>query len=152
MIYLRVFLNNGQRTYQKVEAHDFAEAKRFARRKTKGFERAENISRQDDEVGLLEMDIEKADAALKGDKEEPQNTGLPGLRTPYRRKPKQKTNPWLNIVMGIVSFVCGISMMIFWSTRDLDMRRSITILILTGVFLVMGLIFFVIGLLASRDN
>jgi hypothetical protein len=145
-------MNNGQRTYQKVEAHDLAEAERFARRKTKGFERAENISRQDYEVGLLEMDIEKVDAALKGDKEETQNTGLPGLRTPYRRKPKQKTNPWLNIVMGIVSFVCGIAMMTFWSTRDLDMRRSVTILILTGVFLVMGLIFFVIGLLASRDT
>jgi hypothetical protein len=152
MIYLRVFLNSGQRTYQKVEAHDFVEAERFARRKTKGFERAENISRQDYEVGLLEMDIEKADAALAAGKEEPENPGLPGLRTPYRRKPKQTSNPWLNITMGIVSFVCGIAMMIFWSTRDLDMRRSITILILTSVLLVMGLIFFVIGLLANRDT
>ena len=152
MIYLRVFLNTGQRTYQKVEAHDFVEAERFARRKTKRFERAENISRQDYEVGLLEMDIERADAALAEGKKEPENTGLPGLRTPYRLKPKRATNPWLNITMGIVSFVCGIAMMIFWSTRDLDMRRSIIILILTGVFLVMGLIFFVIGLLANETS
>jgi hypothetical protein len=54
--------------------------------------------------------------------------------------------------MGIVSFICGIAMMIFWSTRDLDLRRSIIILVLCSVFLVMGLIFFVVGLLASRDT
>ena len=152
MIFLRVILKSGRRLYLKLDAHDFAEAERFAKRKTKGFERAESISRQDYEVGLLEMDIERADAALAEGKEEPQETVLPGLRTPYRRKPEKATSAWSNIVMGIVSFVCGIAMMIFWSTRDLDMRRSVTILILTGVFLAMGLIFFVIGLLASRDR
>jgi cytochrome bd-type quinol oxidase subunit 1 len=152
MIYLRVFLKSGQRFYLKVDAGDFAEAEKVAKRKTKGFARAEKIPRQDYEVGLLEMDIEKADAALAAGKDEPESAGLPGLRTPYRRKPKKATSAWPNIVMGIVSFVCGIALMIFWSTRDLDMQRSITILVLCSVFLVMGLIFFVVGLLGSRDS
>ena len=152
MIYLRVFQKSGQRIYQKVEARDYAEAVKITKRKTKDYAKAELIPRQDYEVGLLEMDIEKADAALAAGAEEPEVAGLPGLRTPHLRKAKKPTSPWPNIVMGIVSFICGIAMMIFWSTRDLDMRRSITILILCAVFLMMGLIFFVVGLLANRDT
>jgi hypothetical protein len=152
MIYLRVFQKSGQRIYQKVDARDYAEAVKIAKRKTNDYAKAELIARQEYEVGLLEMDIEQADAALAAGQEEPENAGLPGLRTPHLRKEKKPSSPWPNIVMGIVSFICGVALMIFWSTRDLDMRRSITILILCGVFLMMGLIFFVIGLLASRDT
>jgi hypothetical protein len=152
MIYLRVFQKSGERIYQKVDARDYAEAVKVTKRKTKFYGKSELISRQEYEVGLLEMDIEQADAALAAEKEEPEKAGLPGLRTPYLRKVKKPTSAWPNIVMGIVSFICGIAMMIFWSTRDLDLRRSIIILVLCSVFLVMGLIFFVVGLLASRDT
>ena len=58
MTYLRVFLNLGQRVYQKVDANAFAEASRIAKRKTDRFERVEKITRRDFEVGLFEMDIE----------------------------------------------------------------------------------------------
>lgn len=152
MIYLRVFQKSGQRIYQKVDARDYADAVKIAKRNTKDYAKAELIPRQEYEVGLLEMDIEQADAALAAGTEEPEVAGLPGLRTPQLRKPKKPTSAWPNIIMGIVSFICGIAMMIFWSTRDLDLRRSIIILILCSVFLIMGFIFFLVGLLASRDN
>ncbi len=61
MIYLRVFLKSGGRVYLKVDAGDLADATRIAKRKTRGFAEAEPISRQDYEVGLLEMEIVKAD-------------------------------------------------------------------------------------------
>lgn len=152
MIYLRVFLESGRRLYMKVDARDFAEAVKFTKRKTRDYGKADKISRQDYEVGLLEMDIEQADAAEAAGARKPEIAGLPGLRTPQLRKPKGATSAWPNIVMGIISFVCGIAMMIFWSTRDLDMRRSITILVLCVVFVVMGLIFFLVGLLRNQNN
>ena len=149
MIYLRGFLNLGQRVYQKVSVNDFEDAKRIAKRSTAKYERAEKITRRDYEVGLLEMDIEKADAALAEKKDKPEIAGLPGLRTP---KTKNSNSAWPNIVMGIVSFICGIALMIFWSSRYLDSRRSIIIIVLSGVLLAMGFIYFVIGLVGKRDT
>lgn len=143
MIYVRILTTSGNRLYEKIEASDFAEAKRRLRRKVRDFDRAEKITRQDFEVGLLEMDIQKASVL---------NTEPVGLGTPSSSPaPSQGKITWSNVIAGLVSFVCGIALMIFWSVWNLDARRSIIILVLSGVLLVMGLIFFVAGLIGRRN-
>jgi hypothetical protein len=155
MIYLRVFLKSGKRVYHKVDLDDRADATKLVRRQTKGFARAEHISRQDYEVGLLEMDIELADAAGTEGSEQPELAGFSGLQDGSGRQSKyDETKPggfWANVIMGLIAFVCGIAMMTFWSVWDLDTRRSIIILVLSFVLLGLGLIFLVVGLVSRRD-
>jgi len=147
MIYLRVFLKSGGRVYLKVDAGDLADATRIAKRKTRGFAEAEPITRQDYEVGLLEMDIVKADRAAG----EGNGTGLFDLQGQPPSKPAASSISWMNVGAGLLAFVLGIALMIFWSVRDLDSRRSMIILILSGLLLLMGLAYFLVGLMAKRD-
>lgn len=155
MIYLRVFLKSGKRVYHKVDANDLAEATKVARRKTKGFAEAVNISRQDYEVGLLEMDIELADAASAEGAEQPEIAGFSGVQDDSRRRSKydetKQGGVWSYVIMGLVAFICGIGMMTFWSVWNLDPRRSIIILALSFVLLALGLIFLFIGLITRKD-
>lgn len=155
MIYLRVFLKSGKRIYHKVDTNDLADATKLARRKTKGFAQAENISRQDYEIGLLEMDIELADAAGIEGSEQPELAGFSGVQDASGRHSKYaETKPggiWINVIAGMIAFICGIAMMTFWSIWDLDPRRSIIILVLSFILLALGMIFLFVGLVGKRD-
>lgn len=155
MIYLRVFRKSGQRVYHKVDTNDLAEATKLARRRTKGFAEAENISRQDYEVGLLEMDIELADSASAEGAEQPEIAGFSGAQDDSKRRSKyaetKQGGVWSYVIMGLIAFVCGIGMMTFWSVWNLDLRRSIIILCLSFLLLALGLVFLLIGLISRKD-